>query len=462
MIARDELNDAELAVDKFNAALDDAPVTPKAFDGDREAADRDARTGRTSRARIAASSSGWARTRRREQLLELWTQARRRLPRSPRRHRGGDRGVPGRVRARARRRRAPRAARGPLPRGRRGAPRRGDRASCSSCSATRRIASSSTRRSRACTGPSTSSTRRGASRRRWCSSALRPTRSSCCTRSSGRAQFTPAPRRLTEELWQKAIIHPREDRHVGAIFCSTLGALAAGTAQPITAFGLTPEGRTDLDRDPRAGQPHRQVRLRRARDRSGADGVAAGGRRRPARRQHGRPRRRAPAAGAVAARRCAADRQDRRARARVRGRQADGVPAARAVRDARASARCPSSRPRSRRRCSRAARAITAHDGKPFDGRRATRRRSSPRTLQQQVPGPLLEQVGELSSKLSGRRRQRPDLELARGDRPHREPRRLHRRERSRDRGEGDRDRGRERCRACRSRSACATCSRTR
>ncbi|MEO6776419.1 MAG: tetratricopeptide repeat protein [Kofleriaceae bacterium] len=63
--------------------------------------------------------------------------------------------------------------------------------------------------------------------------------------------FTPAPRRLTEELWQKAIIHPREDRHVGAIFSSTLGALAAGTAQPVTAFGLQPEGRTDLDRDPR-------------------------------------------------------------------------------------------------------------------------------------------------------------------------------------------------------------------
>jgi tetratricopeptide (TPR) repeat protein len=65
------------------------------------------------------------------------------------------------------------------------------------------------------------------------------------------AQFTPAPRRLTEELWQKSVIHPREDRHVGAIFSSTLGALAASTAQPITAFGLSPEARADLDRDPR-------------------------------------------------------------------------------------------------------------------------------------------------------------------------------------------------------------------
>ena len=64
-------------------------------------------------------------------------------------------------------------------------------------------------------------------------------------------QFTPAPRRLTEELWQKSIIHPKEDRHVGAIFASTLGALAASTAQPVSAFGLSPEGRADLDKDPR-------------------------------------------------------------------------------------------------------------------------------------------------------------------------------------------------------------------
>ncbi|MBA3541286.1 MAG: tetratricopeptide repeat protein, partial [Deltaproteobacteria bacterium] len=65
-------------------------------------------------------------------------------------------------------------------------------------------------------------------------------------------KFVPAPRRLTEELWQKSIIHPKEDRHVGAIFASTLNALAAGTAQPITAFGLQADARTDLDRDPRA------------------------------------------------------------------------------------------------------------------------------------------------------------------------------------------------------------------
>ncbi len=63
--------------------------------------------------------------------------------------------------------------------------------------------------------------------------------------------FTPAPRRLTEELWQKSIIHPREDRAVGAIFSSTIGALAGGTAQPVTAFGLTPDTRTDLEKDTR-------------------------------------------------------------------------------------------------------------------------------------------------------------------------------------------------------------------
>ena len=64
--------------------------------------------------------------------------------------------------------------------------------------------------------------------------------------------FSPASRRLTEELWQKSIMHPREDRHVGAIFASTLGALAAGSAQPPQAFGLEASQRADLERDGRA------------------------------------------------------------------------------------------------------------------------------------------------------------------------------------------------------------------
>ncbi len=65
------------------------------------------------------------------------------------------------------------------------------------------------------------------------------------------AQFIPATRRLTEELWQKAIIHPLEDRHVGAIFASTLGPIAATTGQGLAAFGLDPSKRTDLEHDSR-------------------------------------------------------------------------------------------------------------------------------------------------------------------------------------------------------------------
>ncbi len=65
------------------------------------------------------------------------------------------------------------------------------------------------------------------------------------------AQFIPATRRLTEELWQKAIIHPLEDRHVGAIFASTLGPIAATTAQGAAAFGLDPAARIDVEHDGR-------------------------------------------------------------------------------------------------------------------------------------------------------------------------------------------------------------------
>ena len=69
-------------------------------------------------------------------------------------------------------------------------------------------------------------------------------------------EFQPAPRRLTEELWQKNVIHPREDKLVGAIFSSTLAALAATTAQPVTAFGLAPETRTE----PCSGPPARTTK----------------------------------------------------------------------------------------------------------------------------------------------------------------------------------------------------------
>jgi hypothetical protein len=65
------------------------------------------------------------------------------------------------------------------------------------------------------------------------------------------APFPPAPRRLTDELWQKAIVHPGEDRRVGEIFAVVGGALAAETAQPAAAFGLAPEARVDLGHDRR-------------------------------------------------------------------------------------------------------------------------------------------------------------------------------------------------------------------
>ncbi len=63
--------------------------------------------------------------------------------------------------------------------------------------------------------------------------------------------FAPVSRRLTEELWQKSITHPREDRVVGAIFASTLGGLISTSAQPPHAFGLEATQRADLDRDQR-------------------------------------------------------------------------------------------------------------------------------------------------------------------------------------------------------------------
>ena len=62
--------------------------------------------------------------------------------------------------------------------------------------------------------------------------------------------FAPAARRLTEELWHKAITHPAEDRELGAVFAATGPAIAP--AQPIRAFGLAPDDRIDLVHDARA------------------------------------------------------------------------------------------------------------------------------------------------------------------------------------------------------------------
>jgi golgin subfamily B member 1 len=68
---------------------------------------------------------------------------------------------------------------------------------------------------------------------------------------TGRAAKLPlAKRRLTEELWQKSIIHPREDRALNAIFASLMASLAATTAQPHQALNLNPKEQADPERDP--------------------------------------------------------------------------------------------------------------------------------------------------------------------------------------------------------------------
>ena len=253
VIARDELNDAELAVERFTRRARRRAVHAEGVRGDRQAAHRAqgleepgarvspaAEAHRRRRAARASCSSCGPGSATSASITSATPRPR------PRRIEVACELAPDDVAA-------PRAARRPLPRGRRGPPPRGDRASCSSCSATRPIASSSTRRSRTCIAPSTSSTRRGASRRRWCSSAPRRDEEKLLYERFRPAQFAPAPRRLTEELWQKSIIHPREDRHVGAIFASTLGALAGDAPRSRSPrSGSTPDARTDLDRDPRA------------------------------------------------------------------------------------------------------------------------------------------------------------------------------------------------------------------
>ena len=50
--------------------------------------------------------------------------------------------------------------------------------------------------------------------------------------------FTPARRRLTEELWQKNIIHASEDRALSGMFAQLGPSLAATTAQPREALDL--------------------------------------------------------------------------------------------------------------------------------------------------------------------------------------------------------------------------------
>ena len=215
-------------------------------------------------------------------------------------------------------------------------------------------------------------------------------------------QFTPAPRRLTEELWQKAVIHPREDRHVGAIFSSTLAALAATTAQPITAFGLTPEARTDLDRDTRlvsriakylssvlAIDPAPMVwLLENGEGLRVANTVGLGG-----------ERQRLVPSLLVGAPQLA--KTDERELAFELGKRMAYL------RPERFATLALGTLPKLEVAFAASVIAggarLTGPDGKPFEGAAGEDARKLAALLRQQVPAPLLEHVGELSTKLGGR-----------------------------------------------------------
>ena len=216
------------------------------------------------------------------------------------------------------------------------------------------------------------------------------------------AQFTPAPRRLTEELWQKSIIHPKEDRHVGAIFSSTLGALAASTAQPVTSFGLVPDNRTDLDRDSRAVSrivkyvtgvlaidPAPMVWLQ-----EGGDGLRVANTV-----GLGAERQRLVPSLLVGAPQIG--KSDERELAFEVGKRMAYLRPERFV--TLALGTLPKLEAAFAASVLAGGRRLTGHDGQPFGPNLSEEAKKLAQTLRQQVPGPLLEQVGELSSKLSGR-----------------------------------------------------------
>jgi golgin subfamily B member 1 len=216
------------------------------------------------------------------------------------------------------------------------------------------------------------------------------------------AQFVPAPRRLTEELWQKAIIHPKEDRIVGAIFSSTLGALAAGTAQPVTAFGLSPDARADLDRDPRvvsrivkyvssvlAIDPTPMVWLQ-----EGGEGLRVANTV-----GLGAERQRLIPSLLVGAPQIG--KSDERELAFEVGKRMAYLRPERFV--TLALGTLPKLESAFTASVLAGGARITAHDGQPFATHASDDAKKLASTLRQQVPGPLLEQVGEIASKLSGR-----------------------------------------------------------
>ena len=215
-------------------------------------------------------------------------------------------------------------------------------------------------------------------------------------------QFQPAPRRLTEELWQKSIIHPREDRHVGAIFSSTLGALASGTAQPITAFGLTADTQTDLDRDPRAVSrvvkyvsgvlaidPAPMVWLQESGDGLRVANTVG----------LGAERQRLVPTLLVGAQ--LMGKTDERELAFEVGKRMAYLRPERFV--SLALGTLPKLEAAFAASILAGGASLAAFDGQPFANVASEEARKLAQSLRQQVPGPLLEQVGELSIKLSGR-----------------------------------------------------------
>ena len=60
--------------------------------------------------------------------------------------------------------------------------------------------------------------------------------------------FSAASRRLTEELWRTAIVHPGENVHLNAMFAALCVPIASLTARPASAFDLSDDDRVEIDR----------------------------------------------------------------------------------------------------------------------------------------------------------------------------------------------------------------------
>ncbi|MGE5182707.1 MAG: tetratricopeptide repeat protein [Acidobacteriota bacterium] len=249
VIARDELHDVELAVDKFNAALDDAPLTPKAFEGvDKLLTDRKdwknlARAYRRQLKRMGDDAGP-------DKLLELWTK----LGDICLDHLGDTEAATEAYQV------ACELAPDDVARHEQLADlylEAGEARRTEAIAELQFLLSHAPDRVELYKALSNLYRAEHEMDKSWCLAqalvflGVASDEERMLYERFRPRQFQPAPRRLTEELWQKAVIHPREDRTVGAIFSSLLGAVASGTAQPVTAYGLSPETRADLDRDPR-------------------------------------------------------------------------------------------------------------------------------------------------------------------------------------------------------------------